>query len=73
MIGRDEIVRSLTGSWRLFLGKADGRESLHELVNRLLRSPMGRRDWPLRFYSRERLFSPEARRNFITPDVAPFP
>ena len=38
------------------------REPLHELVNELLLSPMGRRDWPLRFYSRERLFSVEARR-----------
>jgi hypothetical protein len=34
---------------------------------------MGRRDWPLRFYSRELLFSVEARRNFVEPDVAAFP
>ena len=31
---------------------------------------MGRRDWPLRFYSRERLFSVEARRTFVAPDLA---
>jgi hypothetical protein len=42
-------------------------------VNELLLSPMGRRDWPLRFYSRERLFSVEARRNFVPPDVAALP
>jgi hypothetical protein len=47
------------------------RDGLSELVNELLRSPEGRRDWPLRFYSPERLFSVEARRNFITPDLAP--
>ena len=33
----------------------------------------GRRDWPLRFYSAERLFSVEARRNFVAPDVAALP
>jgi hypothetical protein len=33
-------------------------------------SPMGRRDWPLRFYSRERLMSVEARRTFVPPDLA---
>ena len=34
---------------------------------------MGRRDWPLRFYSRERLFSVEARRTFVPPDLAALP
>ena len=48
-------------------------EPLHELVNDLLHSPMGRRDWPLRFYSAERLFSVEARRHFVPPDLASLP
>jgi hypothetical protein len=34
---------------------------------------MGRRDWPLRFYSRERLFSVEARLSYIEPDLQPLP
>jgi hypothetical protein len=34
---------------------------------------MGRRDWPLRFYSPKRLFSVEARRDLVPPDVAPLP
>lgn len=47
-----------------------GRElSLFEAVNALLLSARGRRDWPLRRYSRERLFSVEARRGFIAPDL----
>jgi hypothetical protein len=58
---------------RLFLGEANPKEPLHELVNELLLSPMGRRDWPLRFYSPARLFSVEARRNFVTPDLAALP
>jgi len=58
---------------RLFLSEADRAEPLHELVNELLLSPMGRRDWPLRFYSRERLLAVEARRAFIPPDTAALP
>ncbi len=42
-------------------------------VNALLASPAGRRDWPLRFYSRELLFSTAARLAFVPPDLAPLP
>jgi hypothetical protein len=34
---------------------------------------MGRRDWPMRFYSPQRLFSVEARRSFVRPDLASLP
>ena len=44
---------------------------LHQRVNALLTAPEGRRDWPLRFYSRELLFSAEARLGWIEPDLAP--
>jgi hypothetical protein len=37
-------------------------------VNALLTSERGRRDWPLRFYTSDRLFSVEARRNHVQPD-----
>jgi hypothetical protein len=43
---------------------------LYEAVNTLLVSPRGQRDWPLRFYSRELLFSVPARRGFVKPDRA---
>lgn len=46
---------------------------LAEAVNALLAAPEGHRDWPLGFYSRDRLFSVQARRNFVTPDLAPLP
>jgi hypothetical protein len=69
----DTITRVFLRGVRLFLAEADLREPLHELVNQLLLSPMGRRDWPLRFYSPERLFSVEARRGFVRPDVASIP
>src|SRR6476661_471062 len=69
----ETITRAFLRGVRLFLEEADPDEPLHELVNELLLSPMGRRDWPLRFYSREKLFSVEARRGFVPPDVAALP
>ena len=69
----ETITRAFLHGVRLFLSEADAEEPLHELVNELLLSPMGRRDWPLRCYSPARLFSVEARRNFVPPDIAPMP
>lgn len=69
----ETITRAFLHGARLFLAEADADEPLHELVNQLLLSPMGRRDWPLRFYSAERLFSVAARRKFVLPDLAALP
>ena len=69
----ETITRVFLHGVRLFLAEADPKEPLHELVNELLLSPMGRRDWPMRFYSAERLFSVAARRHFVTPDLATLP
>ena len=69
----ETITRVFLHGVRLFLTEADPGEPLHELINELLLSPMGRRDWPLRFYSAERLFSVDARRRFVPPDVAALP
>jgi hypothetical protein len=44
------------------------RETLPVSVAALLQSPLAGREWPLRFYSSERLFSVAARRNWIEPD-----
>ena len=69
----ETITRVFLHGVRLFLAEADPGDLLHELVNELLLSPMGGRDWPLRFYSAERLFSVDARRAFIQPDLAILP
>src|SRR4029453_10784439 len=69
----ETITRTFLHGVRLFLADAGAADPLDELVNELLLSPMGRRDWPLRFYSRERLFSVEARRHSIAPDLAALP
>lgn len=44
--------------------------SLVEKVNALLAAPEGRRDWALTLYSRDRLFSVEARLDYLPPDPA---
>jgi hypothetical protein len=66
----ETITRCFLLGVRVFLKEADLSVPLYALVNELLLSPMGRRDWPLRFYSRERLFSVEARRTYVEADLA---
>ncbi|OYW45299.1 MAG: hypothetical protein B7Z08_10630 [Sphingomonadales bacterium 32-68-7] len=72
----DTITRAFVAGVRLFLaGSAETgpKAGLAEQVNALLLSPMGRREWPLGFYSRALLFSVPARRGFVAPDLAPLP
>ena len=69
----DTITRIFLHGVQLFLADADRSEPLHELINDLLLSPIGRRGWPFRFYSPDRLFSVEARRDFVPPDLAALP
>lgn len=68
----DTITRAYVAGVRLFL-RETAESGLAERVNALLLSPMGSREWPLRFYSRELLFSVPARRGFVEPDRAPLP
>ena len=69
----DTITRAFLHGIRLFLSEADSAAPVHDLVNDLLHSPMGQRDWPLRFWSKERLISVEARRGWVEPDLAVLP
>ncbi len=42
---------------------------LHEVVNGLMTGELGRSDWLLRYWSRPRLFSTEARKCWLEPDL----
>lgn len=68
----DTITRTYVAGVRMFLRERASGELTAD-VNALLAGDTGSRDWPLRFYSRERLFSVEARRGFVEPDRAPLP
>ncbi|MEO9132618.1 MAG: hypothetical protein ABI240_15610 [Sphingomonas sp.] len=69
----DTITHVFVAGIRLHLAGRSADEPLVEAVNSLLASPMGKRDWPLRFYSRDLLFSVLARRKFVAPDLASLP
>ncbi len=47
--------------------------SLHATCNALLASPLGKPDWLLTYWSREYLFSVEARARWCEPDRRPLP
>ncbi len=47
--------------------------SLHDAVNHVLTSGLGRSDWIFRYWSKPVLFTPEARRSWVEPDVEALP
>ena len=50
-----------------------GRGSLCERTNRVLSAGFDRPDWLFRHYRRDRLFTVDARRGWVEPDLAPLP
>ncbi len=69
----ETITQAYVSGVRYFLARADPGLPLAAKVNALLQAEEGRREWPLLFYSRERLFSTEARMRLVAPDLAPLP
>jgi hypothetical protein len=53
-----------------FLRSADRSRGIDQLAEELIRQ-CGEKTLPLRYYSRERLFSVLARRHWVEPDLAP--
>jgi hypothetical protein len=68
----ETITQTYLCGVRAFLSRTAEKELVRS-VNALLMAEEGRRDWPLRFYSPERLFSVEARRGWIAPDLRALP
>ena len=66
----ETITQCFIRTIRAFLARIPDDMPLAAKVNALLIAPEGRRDWPLRFYSPERLFSVEARLGWCEPDLA---
>ena len=69
----ETITQCFLRGVRGFLERTDAGLPLVEKVNGLLSCAEGRRDWPLRFYSAELLFSKEARLGWVEPDLAALP
>ena len=68
----ETITQVFIRTLRLSLAGGEGRP-LSARVNAVLSAPEGRRDWPLRFYSRELLFSKAARLGWVEPDLGALP
>jgi hypothetical protein len=64
------ITLTYVAAVRDLLARVAPALSLAEKVNILLAAPQGRRDWPLTLYSRDRLFSADARLSYLPPDLA---
>lgn len=65
----ETITQVFIRTLRARLTDSEG-EGLAARVNAILAAPEGRREWPLHFYSRELLFSKEARLGWVEPDLA---
>jgi hypothetical protein len=66
----ETITQVYIAGVKAHLAEVGGEIPLYEAVNALLLSARGRRDLPLHFYSKELLFSVQARRGFVEPDRA---
>jgi endonuclease III len=68
----ETITQASLRAARSFLLQNPAR-SLFETCNDLMDSPLGKSDWLLAYWTRARLFSVEARRNWVEPDLKPLP
>jgi hypothetical protein len=68
----ETITLASIAAARAFLAARPPATPLHQAVDALMASRLGRPDWLLAFWSKERLFSVAARRSWVEPDLAPF-
>ena len=69
----ETITQASIRATRAFLAERREDEPLHLAHAALMAGPLGEREWLLAYWSRERLFSVEARRSWVDPDHAPLP
>jgi hypothetical protein len=67
----ETITQAYLAAIRAFVAALPAGTRDADAVARLLETPMGDKAWPLTHWSRERLFSVEARRGWVTPDLKP--
>ncbi len=68
----ETVTQAYIAIVRKYLSACGPEMSLCLAVNNLLQSPYGKRDHLLHYYSKKRLFSIEARRVFVSPDLSAF-
>ncbi|HXP67371.1 MAG TPA: hypothetical protein VN815_17975 [Steroidobacteraceae bacterium] len=68
----ETITQASLRAARSFL-REHPKRSLFATCNALMASPLGRSDWLLEYWTRGLLFSIEARRRWVDPDLKPLP
>jgi hypothetical protein len=68
----ETITQASLRAARSYLASHRDKE-LWQIANALLASPLGRSDWLFAYWTRERLFSVEARRRWVEPDLQDLP
>ena len=69
----ETITQASLAAVRAVLTAWPAEAPLHGIVNALASGEMGRSDWLLTYWSRDRLFGVEARRAWAAPDLKPWP
>ncbi|MDP3634879.1 hypothetical protein [Phenylobacterium sp.] len=67
------ITLASIGAAAAFLGRYPEHHPLHAVVDDLMVSPLGNPGWLMAYWTRPRLFSIEARRGWVEPDIRAFP
>lgn len=67
--GYHETITRLWLVLALSFIKQSATPSVTEICNNFIKSGMGKSSYPLIFYTKERLFSVEARHNWVEPDL----
>ena len=67
------ITLASIGAAAEFLGRYPEDHPLHAVVDDLMVSPLGKPGWLMDYWTRPRLFSVEARRAWVEPDIRAFP
>jgi len=67
----ETITQAYLAAIRAFEAALPAGTSDAQAAALLLETPLGDKDWPLTHWSRERLFSVEARRWWMDPDIKP--
>jgi hypothetical protein len=68
----ETITQASIRATRAFLSSAPP-EPLFVTCNALMRSPLGQPEWLLEYWTHPRLFSVEARRTWLEPDIRRLP
>jgi len=69
----ETITRASMRAAAAHLSRYPADAPLLGIVNDLIASPLGNRDWLLAYWRRDTLFSTAARRNWVAADLAPLP